>query len=132
MALLRSGALVVSFYRDGGNSLGVAIDFVPSRRKLAFPSHLYPPDLPLSSVHIALLDSAIVQIKTAKCQTDTERLYGMNTLREPHDSSTDDGDPLNEGRDAVRHWRRPRQDNKGKNVLKEMHRAVRNKVWNDT
>jgi hypothetical protein len=129
--LLRERNLRVWLYRHDSRLLIFRICFVFGGRKLAFPSHLYPSDLPLSAIDIALLDCTIVEVQAAKRQADANGLHGMYMLGEPDDGCANDGNALDKGGDAVRDRGSACQDNKSKDVLEEMDGAIGNEVGDD-
>ena len=77
---------------------------------------------------LALLDVAlrlIVHIEPAESERDAEALEGVHGLREPDDRDADDGDALDERRDAIGDGRCLREEDERDDVLREVHGAVR-------
>lgn len=90
--------------------------------------------LDLAHTLLALVDVAlgvIVHVQAQGGERDADGLHWVYWLVEPHNREADDGDTLDERGDRVRDGRRRREEGKGEEDLRKVHRAVDEEVEND-
>jgi len=98
-------------------------------RQHHIPLRLDTPDFIFASLHISF--RIVIHPQTDKRQRDAESLERMHVLREPHDSDANHSDTLYKRGDGVRDWGCRAEDRKGDDILREMDRAIREKVVHD-